>query len=113
MSLIAFASATFANPKDESESAWLSDFRKLVSSANFTSHEITSQLSLLSHSIGSGQPLPPYLKAPKPFQLSARLEAMDKDILSVRHYAEPGYAAFAVLQIATRCIVGDLDNILR
>ncbi|KAJ9660707.1 hypothetical protein H2201_006786 [Coniosporium apollinis] len=100
MSLIAFASATFANPKDESESAWLSNFRRLISSANFTSHEITSLLSLLSHSIGSGQPLPPYLKAPQPFQLSARLEAMDKDILSVRHYAEPGHV---------KSLVGELD----
>jgi len=27
--------------------------------------------------------------------------------------AEPGYAAFSVLQISTRCIVGDVDRLLR
>jgi hypothetical protein len=77
-----------------------------------TSHEITSLLALLSSSISSGQPLPPYLTAPEGFQLSKRLDAVDHDILSLRHIAEPGYAAFAVMAISTRCIHMDLQRLL-
>ncbi|KAF2138664.1 uncharacterized protein K452DRAFT_233796 [Aplosporella prunicola CBS 121167] len=112
MSLSAYASQTFADPADESETAWSNDFRRLISSVNLTSHEITSLLSLLSASITSGTPLPPYLKAPQPYLLSQRLEQMDKDILSLRHINEPGYAAFAVIQIATRCVIKDLEKLL-
>lgn len=37
---------------------------------------------------------------------------MDHDILSLRHIAEPGYAAFAVMAISTRCIHMDLQRLL-
>ena len=37
---------------------------------------------------------------------------MDHDILSLRHIAEPGYAAFAVMAISTRCINMDLQRLL-
>ncbi|KAL1620009.1 hypothetical protein SLS56_009822 [Neofusicoccum ribis] len=113
MALIAFSSQTFANPMDESQTVWNNDFRRLISSVNLTSHEITSLLSLLSASITNGSPLPPYLKAPQPYRLSRRLEELDRDILSLRHIAEPGYAAFAVIQIATRCIIKDLEKLLK
>ncbi|KAH5411810.1 hypothetical protein HBI23_172820 [Parastagonospora nodorum] len=91
---------------------WFNDFRRLSTSTNVTSHEITSLLALLSSSISSGQPLPPYLTAPEGFQLSKRLDAVDHDILSLRHIAEPGYAAFAVMAISTRCIHMDLQRLL-
>jgi len=91
---------------------WFNDFRRLSTSTNVTSHEITSLLALLSSSISSGQPLPPYLTAPEGFQLSKRLDAVDHDILSLRHIAEPGYAAFAVMAISTRCINMDLQRLL-
>jgi tRNA U38,U39,U40 pseudouridine synthase TruA len=70
-------------------------------------------LSLLSSSIQNGQPLPPYLKVPNPYQLSRKLEAVDSDILSLRHIAEPGYAAFAVMAISTRCISMDIERLLK
>lgn len=111
-SLIAIASKEYTHASSEDEVAWLSNFRRLIRSVKMTSHEITSTLCLLSSSIASGQPLPPYLTTPKPYQLSAKLEALDKDILSFRHVAEPGYAAFAVIQISTRCIIADLDRLL-
>ena len=98
---------------EESNSAWMQDFRRVVNSAKVTTHEITSLLCLLSASITNRQPLPPYLKAPRPYSFSKRLEALDKDILSIEHIAEPGFAAFAVLQISTRCIVGDVDRLMR
>lgn len=96
-----------------SDNAWMHDFRRLVGTAKVTTHEVTSLLCLLSASITNRQPLPPYLKAPRPYSFTKRLEALDSDILSLRHIAEPGFAAFAVLQISTRCIVGDVDRLLR
>ncbi|ORY19614.1 hypothetical protein BCR34DRAFT_582302 [Clohesyomyces aquaticus] len=116
-SLLAYASKTFTDPlltcnADPNAAQWFQDFRKIISSANITSHEITSMLALLSSSITSGQPLPPYLTAPQSYKLSQRLEMEDRDILSIRHVAEPGYAAFAVIQISTRCIHGDLEKLL-
>jgi hypothetical protein len=91
---------------------WFADFRRLTTSTNITSHEITSLLALLSSSISSGQPLPPYLSSPTGYQLSQQLEHVDHDILSLRHIAEPGYAAFAVMAISTRCIHMDLQRLL-
>jgi len=116
-SLLAYASQTFTedsmnNGQNESEARWFQDFRRVVVSANVTSHEITSMLALLSSSIKNGQPLPPYLKPPPPFRLSRELHALDDDILSVRHISELGYAAFAVIQISTRCINGDIEKLL-
>lgn len=113
MALIGYSSQTFAEGDDSSASKWSEDFRKLMMEVNVTTHEITTLLSLLSASIKNGQALPPYLKAPKPYGLSAKLEDMDSDILSVRHIAEPGYSAFAVVQISSRCVVGDLDKLLK
>jgi hypothetical protein len=92
---------------------WFSDFRRVIKDANVTSHEITTLLSLLSSSIQNGQPLPPYLKVPQSYQLSRKLEAVDSDILSLRHIAEPGYAAFAVMAISTRCISMDIEKLLK
>ena len=69
-------------------------------------------LSLLSASVANGHPLPPYLKAPQPYKLTEKLEALDADILSISHIAEPGYAAFAVMQIASSLISDDLGKLV-
>ncbi|KAH0262671.1 hypothetical protein KCU91_g13251, partial [Aureobasidium melanogenum] len=115
-SLLSYASQTFSemrNPGvDGSESQWLNDFRRLMKEADITSKEFTTLLSLLSASVASGQPLPPYLQHPEPYRLSAKLESLDSSILSVRHMAEPGFAAFAVMQISTKCIGDDIKALL-
>ena len=114
LSLLGYASETISKlGVDEPESAWIHDFKTLVANARVTTHQITTVLCLLSASITNRQPLPPYLKTPRPYSFSKRLEELDKDILSLRHMAEPGFAAFAVLQVSTRCIVGDVDRLLR
>jgi len=113
VALIGYASATYTDKSDGEDSAWTSDFRGMVAGVQGTTHEITSLLSLLSASITNGQPLPPYLKTPNPYGLSAKLESIDPDILSVKHVAEPGYAAFAVMQVSSRCIMAELDKLLR
>ncbi|KAF2873852.1 hypothetical protein BDV95DRAFT_488880 [Massariosphaeria phaeospora] len=116
--LLGYASSSFTHPSlnqenDPSSAQWFHDFQKIVTSANITSHEITSLLALLSSSITNGQPLPPYLVAPQSYQISRRLEEVDREILSLAHVAEPGYAALAVIQISTRCINMDLAKLLK
>lgn len=98
---------------DNSDTVWLRDFKRLMASAYLTTHEITSLLALLSASISNSQPLPPYLKTPRPYGFIERLRELDKDILSLRHCNEPGYAAFSVLQVSTRCIIGDLEKLIK
>ncbi|KAL9073282.1 MAG: hypothetical protein Q9157_004813 [Trypethelium eluteriae] len=110
--LLSYSSRTFHAMKAEDETQWIQDFRQLLKSASLTSYENTSLLSLLSSSITTGQPLPPYLKTATPYALTENLEGMDRDILSIRHLAEPGYAAFAMMQITTRCVVADIGKLL-
>lgn len=114
MGLISYAS-NILRKKDEGDSAnasWLKDFSRLMHSVNVTSHELTSTLSLLSASVTNGNALPPYLEAPKPYGLSVKLEAIDADILDVSHITEPGYAAFAVMQIASSLISDDMNKLI-
>ncbi|KAJ6184858.1 hypothetical protein N7519_006159 [Penicillium mononematosum] len=116
LSLLGYASDTIVHlteGEDPADTAWMHDFRRLVNTAKVTTHEVTSLLCLLSASITNRQPLPPYLKAPRPYGFARRLNELDSELLSLRHMAEPGFAAFAVLQISTRCIVGDMDRLLR
>jgi hypothetical protein len=109
MSLIAYSSNAYVEEDPHGTGKWSENFRSLMSTIRPTSHEITMLLALLSASVRSGAPLPPYVPKPAPFQLSERLESLDHDILSVRHINEPGYAAFAVLQLSSRCIGMDVD----
>ncbi|KAL8708075.1 MAG: hypothetical protein Q9220_007007 [cf. Caloplaca sp. 1 TL-2023] len=114
MALISQASTILSDKdhEDPDQASWLKNFGRLIKSINITSHELTSVLSLLSASVTSGNPLPPYLKAPEPYKLSAKLEAIDPDILHVSHVAEPGYAAFAVMQIASSLISDDVGKLI-
>ncbi|QIW95000.1 hypothetical protein AMS68_000518 [Peltaster fructicola] len=114
MVLISYASTTFNDMKDASESQtskseWLRAFRQLVAHTSDTSHNIATLLSLLGSSVSNSEPLPPYLKVPEPFQMSEQLEQLDSDILSVRHVAEPGYSTFAVTQLALKFLHDDLE----
>jgi hypothetical protein len=77
------------------------------------SNYIAVKPALCKSNVRDGRPLPPYVPKPKPFELTAQLEELEKNILSVRHINEPGYAAFAVMQMSTRCIGVDIDRLLR
>jgi Putative ER transporter, 6TM, N-terminal/Fusaric acid resistance protein-like/Aromatic acid exporter family member 2 len=113
MALIAYSSATFATDPNAEESGWLSDFRRFTGDLNITSHDITSTLCLASASIINSQPLPPYLRVPRPYALADRMESIDPELLSVRHVAEPCYAAFAVLEIASSLLTEELAHIVK
>ncbi|MCJ1310085.1 hypothetical protein MMC25_003746 [Agyrium rufum] len=99
-------------PQKPKKHSWINDLMHVVNSASKTSEEITSMLALLSASVTNGSPLPPYLKAPAPYQLSEKLEALDNNILSLSHIAEEGYASFAVSQVASSLINDDLGDLI-
>jgi len=111
--LISYSTQTFAtNDQSPDGKLWVKNFSKLIGSLNVTSHEITSMLSLLSAAVTGGHPLPPYLKPPTPYKLSAKLEELDADILSINHIAEPGYSAFAVTQVAISMVSDELEKLI-
>ena len=115
--MIAYVTETFRDfpagvDKQFTSESWMKDFRQLISSLQLTSQNFTSVLSIVAAAISTGRPLPPYLKAPKPVHLSQLLESLDADILNPRHVLEPGYAAFAVMQVATAMLADDLEGLL-
>ena len=113
MSLISYATKSLVEAKDSrDEHTWIHDFRRLLSSIEHTTQEVTSTLALLSASVTNGSPLPPYLKVPEPYALSDKLEAMDRGILSLDHVAEEGYASFAVTQVASSLVSQDLRKLV-
>lgn len=115
--MISYVTETFRDfPTDKdpqiTSKSWLNDFKQLITSLQLTSQNVTSLLSIVTVAISTGRPLPPYLKAPQPVRLGQLLESMDADILSPRHVLEPGYAAFAVMQVATTMLADDLEGLL-
>jgi Fusaric acid resistance protein-like/Aromatic acid exporter family member 2 len=113
MTLISYSTKTFTHETTESQSDWLKDFRHFASDLNITSQELTSTLCLVSSSITNSQPLPPYLKTPRPFDLAERMKAVDPDILSLSHVSQPCYAAFAVLQVASSLITEEMEQVVK
>ncbi|CZR54877.1 uncharacterized protein PAC_04761 [Phialocephala subalpina] len=117
--MISYVTETFSSfpgrtqPHDsETSDEWLTDFKLLVSSLKLTSQNVTSLLSIIAAAISTGKPLPPYLKAPEPVHIGQMLVGLDPDILSTRHVSEPGYAAFAVMQVAITMLGDDLVGML-
>lgn len=112
-SLIAHASDTLSDSstRKQEHSEWYEDFRNISLSIGNTSHSITSTLSLLSSSLSSGQPLPPYMVTPKPFEFVTRLEAIDKNLLSIQHITEPEYSAFVVIQLCAESMNRNLATL--
>jgi hypothetical protein len=80
----------YPNTRTETRREWVDALSKLVDTVNPTSHAITSVLSLLSASVTQGSALPPYIQLPEAYDLSRRLEALDKGILNAKHIEEPG-----------------------
>lgn len=113
MSLMAYSSGTFLTEPEKEETQWMTDFRRFTADLNITSHDMTSTLCLTSFSITNAQPLPPYMKLPKPYGLADRMESVDPEVLSVKHVSEPCYAAFAVLEVASSLVTEEMGNIVK
>ncbi|TAQ84624.1 hypothetical protein B7494_g7055 [Chlorociboria aeruginascens] len=120
LSLMAYATdswsdndeSAYPNTQPGRRRAWLVDLTKLIDNVGGTSHQITSILSLLSASVKQGVALPPYLELPKPYNLSRRLEALDRGILDSKNVEEPGYSSYAVAQVASSLVIDDLARLV-
>jgi hypothetical protein len=53
------------------------------------------------------------MQLPEPYQLSRRLEQLDKGILDAKHVEEAGYSAFAVTQVASSLVTDDLRRLVQ
>lgn len=120
LSLITYSSRAYIRgPEDmtqeerDEEYEWLKDFREFAADAKFTTHEITTQLCLLSAAINNKQPLPPYLRAPRAYSIGDKMEQIDPAIIGVKHFAHPCYAAFAVGEVASAFITAELAKITK
>jgi len=102
----------YPSSSPERRHEWLNALNKLVETINPTSHGITSILSLLSASVTQGSALPPFIQLPEAYDLSRRLEALDTGILDARHVEEPGYSAYAVLQVCSSLVTDDLARLV-
>lgn len=102
----------YPNTRPETRGQWLNDLTVLIDSIGPTSHAITSVLSLLSASVKQGSALPPYIQLPEHYNLSRKLEKLDKGILDARHVEEPGYSAYAVLQVCSSLVTDDLRRLV-
>jgi hypothetical protein len=118
VSLISYATQTWSMPFTDSDSAtpshnaWLEDLAILLNEIGPTAHIFTSSLALLSASVTQGSALPPYMPLPEPYELSRKLEKLDKGILDSKHVEEPGYSAYAVMQVASSLVTDDLKRLV-
>lgn len=104
--------AGIPSTRPNQDRVWLDDVAKLLDTVDPTTHTITSILTLLSASVTQGSALPPYIQLPQPFQLSRRLEALDSGILSSKHVEEPGYSAYAIIQVSSSLITDDIRRLV-
>jgi hypothetical protein len=113
LTVIAHVSKAFtAARSDPSSSTWLSEFARSRPESDRKLHKIMSLLALLSASIRNNQALPPYLRTPEPFHLSDQIQGSDADILGLKNMNEPGFLAFAVIELAHTCLVDSVDRIV-
>ena len=96
-----------------SQSQWKHNLAHRFRTATSTSHSVTTLLSLIASCIMNGQPLPPFLEAPKPYHLAHQLQELDPDLLStnmaVKH---PEYSAFAVTEVSATMMSESLRRLL-
>ncbi|KAK5074585.1 hypothetical protein LTR70_010274 [Exophiala xenobiotica] len=120
LGLIVYSSSAFTQAPEgqseeeiEEETQWLKDFREFAADTKVTSHELTTNLCLLSAAVRNSQPLPPYLKTPRPFSVGEKMGEVDPSLLGVQHFAHPCYAAFAVGEVASAFVTAEMGKITR
>jgi Fusaric acid resistance protein-like/Putative ER transporter, 6TM, N-terminal/Aromatic acid exporter family member 2 len=106
-------SITFSDESSQATTRWLKSLSTLFSSADFASHSIATLFALLASSVTNGQPLPPYLEPPQPYHLARQMHHMDPQLLSLCRADEPGFSAFAVIEVSCTMIAEGLGRLLR
>jgi hypothetical protein len=118
--MMTFATETFqsqpstrhVSTEKSSENTWIKDFKQLITPTQLANQNMNSLLFIIAAAISTGRPLPPYLKAPEPVHLGKLLGLVDSEILGARHVCELGYAAFAVMQVATTMLAVGMEGLL-
>ncbi|KAM0311957.1 hypothetical protein ACHAO8_006730 [Botrytis cinerea] len=115
LALMSYTTKAWSKDNDtntDTRGKWLRDLATVMDEVEPTSHQITSTLALLSAAISAGVALPPFIQLPQPYSLNRRLEALDSGILDSRHIQEPGYSAYAVMQVASSLVTDDLARLV-
>ncbi|KAJ5933679.1 hypothetical protein N7454_006008 [Penicillium verhagenii] len=97
-----------------SSEPWLEELKRLISSLDLNSHEVTFLLTTLSGAIKTGSPLPLYLKAPKvrmPMEQLASI-APNAGLLKTENFNQPGFSAIASIEITMMALEADLSRLL-
>jgi hypothetical protein len=114
LTVISYASEALTAARLEgSSSRWLSEFSESRSESTHKTQETTTLLFLLSASLTNKKPLPPYLKPPSRFHLFDQIIGTDPSILGLNNINEPGFRAFAVIEMAHMCLVDSTGTILK
>jgi hypothetical protein len=114
LTVITYASEAFTAARlSASSSEWLTQFAQSRAESSRKSHELITLLSLLSASLKNKQPLPPYLKPPGYFNLFDQAVGSDPNILGLENINEPGFRAFAVIEVSHVCMVDSVSNIFK
>ena len=96
-----------------STDTWKHNLARRFRAADFTSHSVTTLLSLIASCIMNGQPLPPFLEAPKPYYLAHQLQQIDPELLSSSYALKnPEYSAFAVTEVSATMMAESLRKLL-
>ncbi|KAF1988771.1 hypothetical protein K402DRAFT_419123 [Aulographum hederae CBS 113979] len=93
------------------EKSWLRSLSKLFGSADFSSHNISALLTVFSAAVMNGQPLPPFITPPRPYALARQIQNMDPELLSPKHALDPGYSAYAVIEVSYSMIAESLGRL--
>jgi hypothetical protein len=66
------------------------------------SHRTLSALNILSGSLSSDSPLPPFLSSPRGVSFRILVQEKMPEELAISHVGENGYAVFAALSVSSR-----------
>lgn len=114
ISIIRYASRAFAlsaNVTDPSKGSWIAGLSALLKTFDHRIHQTASLFVVLSNSLGNAQPLPPFIDVPDALMITRAFNEKDPSILGIDHLHEPGYVAFAVLQVAAAAMSKDMKRL--
>ncbi|KAJ5650803.1 uncharacterized protein N7484_004526 [Penicillium longicatenatum] len=96
-----------------SSESWVEDIRRLMTSLDSRSHDVTFLLTTLSGAIKSGVPLPLYLRAPKLRLPTVLLTAAapDANLLRPENFSKPLFSAIASMEMTMMALESNLSQL--
>jgi hypothetical protein len=114
MNLVIYATTILhsSSTPETTPSPWRTQLSHAYESADFTSHNISALLSVLSLCVTNNQPLPPGLVTPKPYHLARHIQRTDPELLSADYALDPEFSEFAVVEIGASLLYGCLGRLV-